>query len=91
VTYVAVGPVFGTATKNTGYDPVGLDRVRYAVRRAQSHGVPVVAIGGVTLSNAASVIGAGARSVAVISDLLVTGDPAGRVAEFLAMLAREAR
>ena len=30
VTYIAVGPMFGTATKATGYVAVGLDRVRYA-------------------------------------------------------------
>ena len=30
VNYIAIGPVFGTATKETGYAAVGLDRVRYA-------------------------------------------------------------
>ena len=37
VTYVAVGPVFGTATKDTGYDAVGLDLVR-ACGRARRGG-----------------------------------------------------
>lgn len=82
ITYLAVGPVFGTATKNTGYDAVGLDRVRYAVSRA-GPALPVVAIGGITLSNSREVLAAGAASVAVISDLLVTGDPSARVREFL--------
>jgi thiamine-phosphate pyrophosphorylase len=45
-----------------------------------------VAIGGITLENAPSVIEAGASQVAVIGDLLVTGDPAGRAAAYLARL-----
>ena len=42
----------------------------------------------ITLENAPSVIAAGARSVAVISDLVTTGDPAGRVREYVARLER---
>ena len=79
VTYIAVGPVFGTTTKATGYECVGLERVREAARLTAVRGLPLVAIGGITLENAASVLEAGAASVAVIGDLLSTGDPEGRV------------
>jgi thiamine-phosphate pyrophosphorylase len=85
--YLAVGPVFGTETKATGYDAIGLDRVRYAAVRAGARGVPVVAIGGITLERAADVLAAGARSVAVISDLLSTGDPETRVRAYVDRLA----
>ncbi len=81
VSYVAVGPVFGTTTKATGYDAVGLARVRAAAAAAAGR-VPLVAIGGITLDTAPSVIDAGAASVAVIGDLLSTGDPAARVQEY---------
>ena len=84
VTYIAIGPVFGTATKATGYDPVGLERVTEAARIAA--GRPVVAIGGITLETAPHVIAAGASSVAVIGDLLAHGDPAARVAAFCRVL-----
>jgi thiamine-phosphate pyrophosphorylase len=77
--YIAVGPIFRTGTKVTGYDARGLDLVRYAAGR----GKPVVAIGGITLDRAPEVISAGADSVAVISDLLSEGDPAARVARYL--------
>jgi thiamine-phosphate pyrophosphorylase len=87
VDYLAIGPVFETATKATGYSAVGLAMVARAARGNR----PAVAIGGIRLDNAASVIAAGAASVAVISDLLVTGDPAGRTAEFLAVLASSGR
>ena len=81
VSYIAVGPVFGTRSKETGYAAVGLDLVREASRFAGQ--VPIVAIGGITLASAASVLDAGATSVAVISDLLVTDDPSARVAAYL--------
>jgi thiamine monophosphate synthase len=42
-----------------------------------------VAIGGITLDTAASVLQAGAAAVAVIGDLLATGDPEARVRAFL--------
>lgn len=80
IDYLAIGPVFGTGTKDTGYAPVGLDMVRRAARN--DGGLPVVAIGGITLQNATSVLSAGASSVAVISDLLA-GDPAARVRTYL--------
>ena len=88
VTYIAVGPVFGTATKATGYEQVGLDMVREAARRASARGLPLVAIGGITLENAISVLQAGAASVAVISDLLATGDPEARVRAYVERLWR---
>jgi thiamine-phosphate pyrophosphorylase len=57
--------------------------VRVAARRTRARGLPLVAIGGITLDNAASVIEAGAASVAVISDLLADGDPARQTRNFL--------
>jgi thiamine-phosphate pyrophosphorylase len=47
----------------------------------------LVAIGGITIDRAADVIRAGAGSVAVISDLLTTGNPRARVREYLDRLA----
>ncbi len=76
--YVAVGPIYGTATKDTGYAPRGLALLRHA-----GTAKPVVAIGGITLERAPEAIRAGAASVAVISDLLTGGDPAARVRAFL--------
>jgi thiamine-phosphate pyrophosphorylase len=85
ITYVAVGPVFGSRTKDTGYEAVGLDLVRFAVAGAGA-AVPVVAIGGVTLDRAKEVIAAGAASVAVIGDLFATGDPEARTREYVERL-----
>ena len=100
IDYLAVGPVFGTTTKATGHEAVGLAHLERAVARSRADrdrgarpgpgratALPVVAIGGITLERAVDAIRAGASSVAVISDLLSTGNPGARVGEFLAVLA----
>jgi thiamine-phosphate pyrophosphorylase len=88
VDYVAVGPIFGTTTKETGRREVGTTFVGEAVSILRDAGVvtPIVAIGGITLERAPDVIRAGAASVAVISDLLSTGNPEARVREYLRVL-----
>lgn len=84
IDYVAVGPVFKTTSKATGYSERGVERVREAAQRAGA--IPLVAIGGITIETAAAVIEAGAASVAVIGDLLATGDPEARTRAFLERL-----
>jgi thiamine-phosphate pyrophosphorylase len=79
--YIAIGPVFSTASKATPDPVIGLEGVRQA--RALT-GKPLVAIGGITRANCRSVIEAGADSVAVISDLL--RDPRKSAEEFLRIL-----
>ena len=86
VTYVAVGPVYATSTKDTGYRPVGLPPVRHAVASADA--IPVVAIGGITLERAPEVLEAGAASVAVIGDLLAGEAPVARVRAYVDRLAK---
>lgn len=80
VSYIAVGPVFGTRTKDTGYEAVGLDLVRLASGHARAAGLPLVAIGGITSEQAASVLDAGADAVAVIGDLMPTASGDARLA-----------
>lgn len=79
ISYIAVGPIFATRTKDTGYAAVGLDLVREAARS----GRPVVAIGGITLDRVAAVLGAGATRAAVIGDLFAGGDPTARTRALL--------
>jgi thiamine-phosphate pyrophosphorylase len=79
--YIAIGPVFETASK-TNPDPVialaGVRRARELTRK------PLVAIGGITRQNCSSVIAAGADLIAVISDLV--RDPRKSAEEFLRIL-----
>jgi thiamine-phosphate pyrophosphorylase len=83
IDYLAIGPVFDTATKATGHDSVGLQRVSDASAVAAGRHLALVAIGGITLDRAADVLRAGAQAVAVVSDLLTTGDPRARVRAYL--------
>ena len=72
IDYLAIGPIFSTTTKTDTAPVLGLDGLR-AVRQSVRE-LPLVAIGGITATNARSVIEAGADSVAVISALLSNPD-----------------
>lgn len=78
VDYIAVGPVFATGSKQNPDPVIGLEGVRLA-RRLTSK--PLVAIGGITLENAASVYDAGADSIAVISALFGRDKTPGKIAK----------
>jgi thiamine-phosphate pyrophosphorylase len=80
-TYIAIGPVFATASKANPDPVVGIEGVRAARALTRK---PLVAIGGITRQNCRSVIEAGADSVAVISDLL--GSPRESAEAFLRQL-----
>ena len=77
VDYVAVGPVFATATKGDAQPVVGPAFVSAARARLSA---PVVAIGGITAANAAAAVAAGASGVAGISAFLSGSDVAARTA-----------
>jgi thiamine-phosphate pyrophosphorylase len=82
--YVAIGPVFATGTKMDAEPVVGLEGVRRARALTKR---PLVAIGGITLANARSVVEAGADSVAVIGGLFVEGRTVGdAVRDFVRVL-----
>jgi thiamine-phosphate pyrophosphorylase len=78
--YIAIGPVFGTSTKENPDPATGLEMVREVKRQIAK---PLVAIGGITLERARSVFDAGADSLAVISDLYSTEDIAARMRSLL--------
>jgi thiamine-phosphate pyrophosphorylase len=67
--YVAYGPVFPTASKTNPDPTVGLAGLREAAVVARRAGIPLVAIGGITLERAVE-IGQIADAAAVIADLL---------------------
>jgi thiamine-phosphate pyrophosphorylase len=83
VDYVAFGPVFPTLTKEHPDAVVGLELLARA-RAALDPSIPLVAIGGVTRTNARAALDAGADAVAVISALVSgAGEIARRTREFL--------
>ena len=79
--YIAIGPVFSTASKANPDPVVSLEGVRQARALTRK---PLVAIGGINRANCRSVIEAGADSVAVISDLM--REPRKSAEDFLRIL-----
>lgn len=77
--YIAIGPVYNTSTKTNSAPVVGLDFVRRVRALTEK---PIVAIGGITLERASSVIEAGADSVAVISGILSAPNPSESARQF---------
>ena len=71
--YIAFGSVFPSPTK-----PGAVRAPLSLFGEARALGVPLVAIGGITLHNAPQLLGAGADALAVISDLFEAADIAGR-------------
>jgi thiamine-phosphate pyrophosphorylase len=65
--YIALGPIFSTASKENPDPVVGLEQLREWRRL---WGGPLVAIGGITRVNARQALEAGADSVAVIADAM---------------------
>jgi thiamine-phosphate pyrophosphorylase len=88
VDYVAFGPVYTTASKERPDATVGLEGL--ALVRAMTP-KPLVAIGGITLENAAACWSAGADSVAIIGSLLHAGGSTGALRERMAAFVQEAR
>ena len=82
VSYIAIGPIFTTTSKENPDPVIGLDGLR-RVRASIAH-VPIVAIGGINETNASAVLDAGADAVAVISALLTdSASITQRTQEFL--------
>ncbi|MBY0360459.1 MAG: thiamine phosphate synthase [Phreatobacter sp.] len=81
--YIALGPIYETTVKAMRFGPQGLDRIGIWKKRIGA--IPLVAIGGITLERAPSVYGAGADSIAVVSDIAKADDPETRVREWLAL------
>ena len=80
VDYIAAGPVFPTGSKENPDPVVGTQGVT-RIREGIGPNIPLVAIGGITPTNARSVIESGADSIAVISCLWTGSDPAARFRE----------
>jgi len=83
--YVAFGSFFASAVK-----PGAVRAPLSVLPAARALGVPVVAIGGITLDNAGGLIAAGADAVAVISALFAAADPAGATRDFCRLFQVEA-
>lgn len=83
VDYLGVSPIYATPTKSDAASPWGLEGLRQ-VRATTA--LPLVAIGGIHVGNAAELLQAGADGLAVVSALCAASDPCEAAAAFSAVM-----
>jgi thiamine-phosphate pyrophosphorylase len=86
--YIALGPIFPTTLKSMRFAPQGIPKITDWKKRIGN--IPLVAIGGIRLEQAAEIYAAGADSIAVVSDVTQNPDPDARVRAWLAQIAEPA-
>src|SRR3954468_21711218 len=86
--YVALGPIFPTTLKSMRFAPQGIPKITEWKKRIGT--IPLVAIGGIKLEQAAEIFAAGADSIAVVSDVTQNADPDARVRAWLGQNAKAA-
>jgi thiamine-phosphate pyrophosphorylase len=86
--YIALGPIFPTTLKSMRFAPQGIPKISEWKKRIGN--IPLVAIGGIKLEQAAEIFAAGADSIAVVSDVTQNPDPDARVRAWLGLNAEAA-
>ncbi len=86
--YVALGPIYETTLKKMRFAPQGLERI--TAWKLRIGDMPLVAIGGIKLEQAAAIFAAGANSIAVVSDVTMNSDPDARVRAWLGQYSQAA-
>jgi thiamine-phosphate pyrophosphorylase len=81
--YIALGPIFPTTLKSMRFAPQGIPKITEWKKRVGD--IPLVAIGGIKLEQAAAIFAAGADSIAVVSDVTQNADPDARVRSWLGL------
>lgn len=77
--YLAVSPIYKTKTKHDAGKPIGLELIE-SIKKDLN--IPVVAIGGIDLTNAVEVISAGADSLCAISAVITKDDVKKEIEKF---------
>lgn len=80
--YIALGPIYPTTLKVMPWAPQGLDRIAEWKRRIG--GIPLCAIGGLTVERLPGVFAAGADIAAVVGDIVTAPDPDERISTWIA-------
>ncbi|SDD54108.1 thiamine phosphate synthase [Natrinema hispanicum] len=87
--YLGVGAIYGTDSKKNVPEEKNGTGLELVSEIAATVSIPVIGIGGVTASNAPSVLEAGATGVAMISEITAADDPATSTREVAADVSGE--
>jgi thiamine-phosphate pyrophosphorylase len=82
--YIGVGPIFATRTKDDVCEPVGFTYLEWVVKNIS---LPFVAIGGIKLDNIDQIVGRGAGTICLVTEIVGATDIAARIEELKAALA----
>lgn len=88
--YLAIGHIFPTQTKQMATQPQGIAKLHKAIAHLKGK-IPCVAIGGIDLSNAASVWATGVDAIAVVRAISDATDLVQRIQAFRQLLKPEVR
>lgn len=83
--YIAIGPIYATATKVMPFAPQGLQQLQQWQKMLHNR-YPLVAIGGIDLSNAAHVLATGVGSIAVVRAITQAEDKIQAIAQLQALV-----
>jgi thiamine-phosphate diphosphorylase len=86
--YLAIGPIFPTTTKEMAHAPQGLSSLG---RWRRSLSYPLVAIGGIFLGNAKDVLASGSESVAVVRAIADSTNPSTEAAKWMMLFEQEGK
>jgi hydroxymethylpyrimidine kinase/phosphomethylpyrimidine kinase/thiamine-phosphate diphosphorylase len=84
--YLAIGAIFPTKTKDMTGQIQGVDNLRQLLAlRSKKPSIPVVAIGGINLARAPQVLATTVDSIAVVTAITEASNPEQAVTEFVAL------
>jgi len=75
--YVNIGPIFATQTKQTGYSPLGMEILKTVPPLLH---IPFTVMGGIKERNISGLVAAGARRIAMVTEITMADDIASKVA-----------
>jgi len=84
--YIGFGHIYPTSSKMKSNPPLGVEMLRQVTAISS---LPIIAIGGVSSENAASLISYGASGVAVISAISRADDPSAATRQLVAIINRK--
>lgn len=86
VDYLGVSPIFSTTTKSDAGKPAG---VGFIAEIKEHVSIPIIAIGGITMANAAQVVRAGADGLCAISTVVSKQDVKREIEKFQALFRKQ--
>ncbi|MBT0725490.1 thiamine phosphate synthase [Rosenbergiella sp. S61] len=85
--YIALGPVFATQTKEMAMPPQGITKIAEHVAKLST--IPTVAIGGISIKRAEDVLQTGVGSIAVVSAITQATDWRSAVTAFQQLITKQ--